>query len=508
MYRRLSRAAHRENGNDAGIGMIMVIGIAGIVTVLIGVLLTDTVNGLSGSTRHQHFDLALTGAESGIDQALSRTQSAYVAAGATYLSPNTSSDYDPDPTCKGNPIDSAAASPHGFPGAPWSTADAERDWALDEITSMVQAHPDCLQHSQNSDFASIAPSGVQAVYSVGWAPSYSDPSARRRLVKAEYLFVPYAPTNAVLTGGNLLVASSTTINTPDDVDPCLAQVHSNGTVSIQGNPTIQGQVSSTVASSGSYKLGDCKDASKNSGAVINSPEQDIPAVSARQVYLRNATANANNWYDLCPNGDVRSPGSSGPCTGTLLADASTTANAGFRHWTFVTSNWSSDPGAAMWQGQKGGIEDGIYYVHDGDVTQAQANPHTNAATIIAEATVSGPGRCPKIGGNIQWGKNDIGAPALPGLFMLADADLSTDSNFHAGTATSSGLFIAGDQVDLETSSQGAYGGVIAADQCNTGGIGVESDVVKNPTVTYVPNAVAPFTSTIDTSLWLEYPGSQ
>lgn len=502
MYRRISRAARRESSKDTGLGMIMVIGLTGVITLIIGVLLTTTINSLAGSTRHNHFDLALTSAESGIDQTLSRMQADYINSGGTYLVPNTATTFEPSPKCMASPI--------SWPG-PFATVDAERDWAIDQITALVTAHSGCLQHSQNGDYATLAPSGVQAVYSMGWSPSFTvhnANNARQRLIKAEYLFVPYAPTNAVLTGGNLTVSSSTTVNTPSNVDPCLAQVHSNGTVSIVGNPTVTGQISSTAASSGSYKQGDCKDATKNSGSVTNSPAQPIPVISAREVYLRNYAQYANNWYDLCPNGEVRQPSSTGPCTGTVLATSSTTANAGFNNWKFITSNNPADPGAALWEGMKGGVGDGIYYIKGGDVDQANANPHSNAVTIIAAATTDNPASCPKIGGNIQWGKNNFGAPAMTGLFMLADADLSTDSNFYAGSASSPGLFVAGDQIDLETSSNGAYGGVIAADQCSTGGIGVTEDVVKNPTVTYVPNALAPFTSTIDTALWLEYPGSQ
>lgn len=496
MYERLSRAAHRD-GADAGLGMIMVIGLAGVMTILIGVLVVTAINSLDGSSRHDHFDLALTSAESGIDQTLSRLQADYVYNGGVYITPNNvSTSFQSTPPCNATPI---------AWGGPFATNTLERNWARTQLTTLVSAHPSCLQHSANGDFAVIAPTGVQSVYAMGWSPSYGAEHAESRLVKAEYLFVPYAPTNAILTGGNLEIDSSTTVNTPSNVDPCLALVHTNGTLSIGGGAAqLDGQVTATQGSAGAgYKVPDCKDATRNTGAVVISPAQPVPVVSAREVYNSSVGSYPNSWYDLCPNGDVRQGSTSGPCTGNLLADSSVTSSAGYRNWRYDGMS-TSDLGAAIWTGMKGGVYDGIYYANGADIQQDNANPSSNSVTLIAAATSST--GCPKVGGNITWGKNNFASPALKGMFMLADADLSTNSNFYAGSSSSPGLFIAGDQMDLETSSQGAYGAVIAADQCSNGGSGITKDVVKNPTVTYVPNASAPFTSIIDTTLWLEYTG--
>jgi hypothetical protein len=97
--------------------------------------------------------------------------------------------------------------------------------------------------------------------------------------------------------------------------------------------------------------------------------------------------------------------------------------------------------------------------------------------------------------------------------MLADQDLMTTSNFAAGsmngTTVVSGFFIAGDQVNLQTSSNGAYGAVVAADQCDPpdGQSPVDYDEVKNPALYYDPNAQAPFVDVINTTLWLEMVGN-
>jgi hypothetical protein len=498
MYRRVSRAAHRD-GADAGLGMIMVIGLTGVLTILIGVIVTTSISSLNGSARHDRFNVALTSAESGIDQVLSRLQADYVYYGGTYLTPkpaDPSDPFEPNPACEGDKITW---------GGPFESPEAERDWARSEITSLVAANPACLQRSKDGEFAVIAPDGVQAVYSLGWSPSRAATNAQTRLIKAEYLFLPYAPSNAILTGGNTEIDSSTTVNTPQPFDPCLAQIHANGTLTIGGGAAqLNGQVSTTAGSAGAgYKVPDCSDSTRNTGKVIQSPAQNIPVVNARQVYNSEVGNYPNSWYDLCPDGTARQGSTSGPCTGTVLADSSLTTTSGFRNWTFEGDS-TSDPGAVVWQGGKNGVGDGIYYVKDGDITQANANPYSASVTLIAAAKNAV--GCPKIGGNIAWGKNDFGAPALKGTFMLADSDISTNSNFHAGSASSAGFFIAGDQIDMETSSQGAYGAVLAADQCDDGGLGISVNRIKNPTIWYVPNATAPFTSIIDTTLWLEYAG--
>jgi hypothetical protein len=101
------------------------------------------------------------------------------------------------------------------------------------------------------------------------------------------------------------------------------------------------------------------------------------------------------------------------------------------------------------------------------------------------------------------------APAFRNLFLLADADIETFSNFTAGnqggggSAVTSGMFIAGDQISLQTSSQGAVGSVIAGDRCTNSPM-VTTNVVKNPAVYFDPDGDSPFSDIITTTLWLEY----
>jgi hypothetical protein len=156
-------------------------------------------------------------------------------------------------------------------------------------------------------------------------------------------------------------------------------------------------------------------------------------------------------------------------------------------------------------------QDGIYYVHEGSVDVGPGNGAINNVTVIAGA--QNPDNCAsKKYGNIEWNKFDMKAPAMTNLFMYADSDIVTHSNWSAGQGISappviSGMFVAGDQMHMETSSAGAVGSVVVGDQCNDGDPDLITDnEIKNPNIYYDPNSDAPFTSIISTTLWLEYVG--
>jgi hypothetical protein len=223
-------------------------------------------------------------------------------------------------------------------------------------------------------------------------------------------------------------------------------------------------------------------------------------ISARSIY-RHAVASdptaSNRWYDLCPNSEVRAWSSGGPCTGTVLNGGAPS----FRGWTH-------DSGNHTWIATRN-TEDGIYFAHESNVDVGSGNGEFNNITVIASS--QNPSSCnTKRYGNIVWDHFTMRAPSYPNLFLLADADIATGANFTAGSGIAappvvSGMFVAGDQIQLETSSSGAVGSVLAGDQCSTSDL-VDENEVKNPTVYYDPKSDAPFTSIISTTLWLEYPG--
>jgi hypothetical protein len=206
------------------------------------------------------------------------------------------------------------------------------------------------------------------------------------------------------------------------------------------------------------------------------------------------------WTDLCSDGYAYRQSSGGPCTGTLLNGGSQNSFQG----------WDYDSASHTWIVSKYAIS-GTYYVDQGNVNVGPGNGTFANMTVIAAA--KDPGTCGgKKYGNITWDHFSLAAPSYPKLWMYADSDITTTSNFSAGSGTTtlpvvSGMFVAGDQLHMETSSQGAVGSVIVGDQCTTGSPDlVTANEIKNPAIYYDPNSEAPFTSIINTTLWLEYTG--
>jgi hypothetical protein len=173
------------------------------------------------------------------------------------------------------------------------------------------------------------------------------------------------------------------------------------------------------------------------------------------------------------------------------------------------------------------VLDGIYFASQANVDVGTGNGTINNLTVIAQAAYSTTpfGCSTKLYGSINWDHYALGAPAYPNLWLYADSDITTGPNFTAGSnsttsAVVSGMFVTGDQINMQTSSQGAVGSVVASDQCASPPMGsspvvepqlpgegsVTINEVKNPAIYFDPNANAPFTSIVDTTLWLEYPG--
>jgi hypothetical protein len=203
---------------------------------------------------------------------------------------------------------------------------------------------------------------------------------------------------------------------------------------------------------------------------------------------------SSRWYDLCTDGTVKAWSQNGPCTGTV-------------NGTQSSIGWSFDSGSRTWVASRHSIS-GVFYVHEGNVDVGTGNAAIANITVIA-SSANADDCATKAYGNIRWDHYDMRAPAFRNLFLLADADIETFSNFTAGnvgtngSAVVSGMFIAGDQISLQTSSQGAVGSVIAADRCTTSPM-ITSNVVKNPAVYFDPDGDSPFSDIITTTLWLEY----
>jgi len=493
----------RLRRDEMGIGLVLVIAFAGIVMTLLLVGAALANNALSSSGQHVRFEAAMGAAENGIDATLARTQHVYQTVGTDeYVTPTTPSAYVSAPECNTSSI--------AWPFIPTQPTEAqEREWARSKLLALAGT-AGCLRSSPSGQYVTLKPHGRQVVYSMGWAPTFATAKAKARLLKAEYLFAPYKPSHAILTSGDVEIGSSTQVTSAPPNDPGLASVHSNGIVKVSsGNPIVWGPVTSAGVSSAQSNRFYGNSAA--GGAVTQTAGQTVPAVSARQVWgLNHAGSFPGGWYDLCADGKVRNPDEAAPCVGTVLGDYSA---GGLNQGTSFRGGWSYDGSTTphRWLAGKS-ISSGVYYADGADVMPdtGAGNTSIDNATIIAAASRT---MCDKVAGNISWDHNDITAPAVPNLFMLADQDLKTSANFHAGGATNgtvvSGFFIAGDQVELLTSANGAYGAVVAADQCDPAdGISmVDSNLVKNPAIYYDPNQSAPFVDIVNTTLWLEYPAA-
>src|SRR5436190_16816887 len=509
----------RGRDDEAGLGLILVIGTSTVVTALMIVGTTMATRALTGSRLHVSFESAVATAETGIDGVLARTQNAYNHTGSdSYQYPSTSS------PCNGttgiNWTNSTA--PDGTP-APGSFANEttgltyERAWAKSWLLTLA-TDSSCLTHANAGDFVYFKPINHHTIYSMGWSPGLGKAEAKMRYLKSEYLFTPYAPTNAILTQGNVQLDSSTTVQSAPPNDNALASVHANGNVTVDnGNPTVYGPVSQSGSGSATSSN---KFYSNTGGNVQVNAVQNVPFVDATTYWYKYSHVGVpGGWYDLCADGSAQAPVGSAHCpgaatSGAILATAAEVQASGFRGWTFSHVTDAAGNSVPTWSATSAVKQNGYsgtYFVNGGDAVDHASNSGADVPnlTILAAAQSMD---CFKIGGNINWDQIDIAAYSVRSTFMVADQDILTGSNFHAGSDVNgsivSGFFIAGDQIGMQTSSTGAYGAVIAGDQCDPadGQSLVDFNEIKNPSIYYDPNAATPFVDIVNTTLWLEFTG--
>ena len=182
-----------------------------------------------------------------------------------------------------------------------------------------------------------------------------------------------------------------------------------------------------------------------------------------------------------------------PCQGTVVG------TTGFNGWLYTPGLSGAAPVWTLPRTAAGPFP-GTYYVFQGNA-QVGDNGNSNTTwpiTVIAEAAtgVVNSATCGKLGGNISWKLFNL-TPRLPGLQFLADANLTGDANATAGV----GLFLAGDKVDLNTSSAVINGAVIASNTCAAQG----PNTVQGVTINFSDDVESPLKDVIRTTLWLEYP---
>lgn len=491
----------RTSADDAGLGLILIIGVSVFIFTIAATATALAVNGITQSRERNAFEGALATSEIGIDRVLAEVQVAYSELGEDYPVPSGASAVEASPWCLGTPVSFPTSGPGA--GGVWASETEERDWARAQL-DLIVATGTCTQQDDRGEYVVLKPASTSnpkygKVYALSAMPSFADPEARTRLVKSEYVFMPFRPSHAILSGGDLkLGGASTDVTEAEGVPVGIASIHSNGKIFGTGgsDPNVTGPITSTGPSTTSWSTG-------------GAPTQSIPRVSARQFYQQaDSAALPVDWYDLCPGGEVRRyavPNT--PCTGTLIGVATTSTRQ---------LGWEYSVSANEW-GASADVLPGTYYAMGSNITALTSGGPSGAAlprlTLVAEAQNAS--TCAtKAYGHISWKKFSITAPAQQSVWMMADGDISTDASWEAGSAVIpvvSGMFVAGDQISLQTSSAGAVGSVVIGEQCATpigsgGLVNGGASEVKNLHIYFDPNSSAPFTSVITTSLWLDYTG--
>jgi hypothetical protein len=440
---------------ERGLAMLTVMWITVAATGLMSVMVAITTGALKSSVSHNKFESSLQSAEAGVDDALAELQA--------------DNDFS------------------AGPDAPWATPPSEEDertWARDQLLALAAAGN--TVNTGSGDYVLLKPGNRNAIYAMGWSPSYGDANATARMLKAEYLFAPYKPGSAILTDGNLAFSSSVTVDVTAGVVSGKANVHTNGDGSASGcSQTVNG----TVTSSGNYSI--CPGVGEV-GSGGDKPLESVPTINPRFLY-DEFSGTTTDWYDLCPDGRARVPAAT-PCTGPLALNGNVSSGGTFRGWSFTPGSGTTAP---VWDMSSTTWGRGAYYVYHGDA-YIERQTVVDAASVITEGAPSGgpADRCNMLGGKITAKLVSILSAAVPGIVLVAHDDLEVTSNFEAGT----GLFGAGNQIKIETSSNGITGTVVANDTCTAGG---DINEVKNAVVNYDKNVEVPLLDIIRTTQWLE-----
>jgi len=497
--------------DDQGIGLVLVLGITTVVFTLVaaGMLIASTA--LKESTNRTDFEMALAAAEEGVDIALARQQEAF-NGGDTAGVPIPSD--APGVAIKQSNCTATEVPESTFDGLTAAEEIETAEGIVDDLASATATNG-CLQQGESGEFLVIRPSGSTnsgTLYAKGWSPAFSA-GATQRFLKVDYIFVPYNPQHAILTGGDLEIGGSVVVQVVAGADP-VAGIHTNSDLSFTTSSLeVCGQVSATGSVPGTSYDDIC------TGATLTptqSPIEDLPEVDAAGFYARANTVptaadaiSQNLWFDLCPgvvSGDfeIRSYSSSGvPCTGSVMGNQDSAINLGISY-TASNSTLGGGPTFSITNAAR----NGVFYAHQSNLATQQGGQKPAVPprrTLIASAAST----CDVTTGNIRYTHLDMeDGPYIRNLFMMAETDLSVDANVQLGdpAVPVGGMFIAGDELQLSTSSNEAVGAAVAIDKCepSTGEMIEDGESrLQGITFWFDPNAESPFSALINITLWQE-----
>src|SRR5450830_645660 len=246
MIQQIRSTVRRRARGDDGVGLILVIGVSVFVFLLAAVAVSIAVNGVSQSRQRTAFEKALATAESGVDYGLGKLQASFTEFGADYPIPAEETALDTalgtSPACKADAVNFPTSGDGA--GGIFASEATERAWATEYLVPL-ETTTGCVRTGDAGQYVILKPASANIkygrVYALSAMPSFAQ-ATRTRLVKSEYVFMPYRPSNAILSGGDLDISSSTTVTVAAGQDPLLASVHANGTITGSGNPTVSGSV--------------------------------------------------------------------------------------------------------------------------------------------------------------------------------------------------------------------------------------------------------------------------
>ena len=455
------RLRFRSLDNDRGMALIVVMGTSLVLFILATVIVTRSLNDQRQVRRQRLHEQAIHVADAGLERGLYQLEQ-----DATYFK-------GPDAPVGG-----------------FANVGAEKTWALTTAATAAAECPvagptksatPCWFNGTEGQIVILKPSNLARVYSVSYVPTKAAP-VRTRVIRGTFDTGNATLSYGILTGGNLTMGSGTTI--------AGSGVHANGNLTTSG-----GSVSGPATSSGSYTNGGT---TVGAGSGGGRPGVQVPNIRPRDNYSKSE-------YDLCPDGTVRkgpsytgggAPTSTTPCTGTVLATATSTA---YRGWRRTTASDASK--GAIWTSTS--AYDGVYYIYQGSAL-ITGRVDKARVTVIAEATPASGTEplCPRVGGDIEVRSPSpppsmkiSPAPKGTPFLYLAGRDLFMDTWWHHAQ-TQEGVMYATEQFSITGNNAGAgglklTGSIISGDFCHTTGSPVSTNSLTNVQLTYGGFSIPP-----------------
>lgn len=387
---------------------------------------------------------------------------------------------------------------HTYSLSPSASRDEQRAWAIDKAEDECDLVETDVDLGEACAIRPVLPSGQAApfIFGVGFLPDAASQD-KVRVVKVGIRLGEFVPAQSILTNGDLNPLNITICGVDRDV-------HSNTTMTVQGSAdtvtpgtksdSCPETASGKVTSKGAFTVSGNPDIDPASGQ--NGKEVFVPSVSAIEMYeeaLRTTRSdgsanpdyerNRQNWYTLCPNGDVRGPNIDPtsnepvrePCGAGAPLIPYTGAFKGWKPPNGATSPWSAGGG-----GNAPPLSDGVFYVYErnaeisgnigGNIqislivdavgTIEPFERHENPSDFAADRTCAKNG---KNDGNISIqgvGGGDI-EPFMPHNLFIADRDVSMGGNVSSDVR---GVIAAHEQTGLG-GTPNIIGAVIAEDAC-------------------------------------------